>query len=129
MEEKFRVQRVWRYHDGIEQAPEWTIKEVENDVTRHGRFFSEENCQKICNMLNSGTMTLEEMEDGFTIWIARDKSGELFGYKKEPVLHEDGMWSVDNPFEVMAVIPDKWYPTIKPGECKKFMMQETNFPI
>lgn len=54
-------------------------------------------------------------------WVARDKSGETFGFRQEPTLHEDGMWD-DGNLAFMAVIPDSWFPDIKPGECRKFVM-------
>ena len=55
-------------------------------------------------------------------WIARDKTGDIWGFKTEPAYDEKmGMWYADDSHD-LAVMSNRWFPDIKPGECRKFVM-------
>lgn len=58
------------------------------------------------------------------LYIGRDKDGDTFGYTEKPSYDEEMEMWYDQSTNKVAVIPDSWFPDIKPGECKKFVMVE-----
>jgi hypothetical protein len=60
----------------------------------------------------------------FTLWIARDFDGEIFAYKTKPFWKDCqflSQISEDNDLTEINImtIQKKYFPSIKPGECRK----------
>lgn len=53
------------------------------------------------------------MEYKYKLWVARDKSGELFAYNSKPKRRLDwGIWQVECLCDVFSRIPDNHFPDL-----------------